>query len=306
MLLVAKSSCDRKQLLDRLSKGFKYIELQLTKDFLDKNLNLEKYYQDILDPNWDILSVHMPLISGGQDIDLEFFSLPEYKEVFENTCELAEKCAEYYNHPVTIVIHSSFTLRMYELIPILFDYIKDLFSKIILKYPNITFSFENVFPINIKDDHIFLQNNVFLENPILVQYFNNYFGKQLFFSTLDICHLLGTLHVMELFKDESKYQKYNFTIEDYFKSNASTINNIHFNNIVGCGLDKMKHSAAFDKHSTKDIELVKYLLKMYKKYNYNCQITLEIDEINYENAILAKEAKDLILELLESLEKEVD
>ena len=131
MLLVAKSSCDRKQLLDRLSKGFKHIELQLTKDFLDKNLNLEKYYQDILDPDWDILSVHMPLISGGQDIDLEFFSLPEYKEVFENTCELAEKCAEYYNHPVTIVIHSSFTLRMYELIPILFDYIKDLFSKII-------------------------------------------------------------------------------------------------------------------------------------------------------------------------------
>ena len=89
MLLVAKSSCDRKQLLDRLSKGFKHIELQLTKDFLDKNLNLEKYYQDILDPNWDILSVHMPLISGGQDIDLEFFSLPEYKEVFENMDSMA-------------------------------------------------------------------------------------------------------------------------------------------------------------------------------------------------------------------------
>ena len=304
MLLVAKSSCDKKQLEDRLSKGFNHIELQLTKEFLDEDICVEEYYEDMLDKRWDILSVHMPLIAGGQDVDLEFFSLPQYKKVFNNVCKLTQKCAEFYNHPVTIIIHSSFTLRIYELIPVLFDYIKALFSEIISEYPDITFSFENVFPINLKEDHIFLQNNVFLENSILVKYFNNYFNKNIFYSTLDICHLLGTLKVMELFKDEAKYQKFNFSIEDYFKSNVDTINNIHFNNIIGCGLDKMKHSATFNKENKEDIELIKYLLKLYKKYNYNCPLTLEIDEEDYENAILAKGARDLILEQIEALEKE--
>jgi len=306
MLLVAKSSCDKKQLEDRYNKGFRYIELQLTKDFLEENISIDNYCAKVLNNKWDVLSVHMPLIAGGQDIDLEFFSLPKYKKVFKDVCALTQRCAEFYRHPVSIIIHSSFTLRMYELIPILFDYIKDLFSEIISSYPDITFSFENVFPINIKEDHIFLQNNVFLENAILVKYFNNYFNKNIFYSTLDICHLLGTLTVMEIFKDEEKYQKYRFSIEDYFKSNADTINNIHFNNIVDCGLDKMKHSAKFDRNNPEDIRLIKHLLNLYKKYNYNCPLTLEIDEEDYENAILAMEAKDLILEQLEILEKEAD
>lgn len=306
MLLVAKSSCSKKQLEDRYSKGFSHIELQLTKEFLEEDVRVEDFYKDILDPRWNILSVHMPLIAGGQDVDLEFFSLPKYRIVFKNVCKLTQKCAEYYNHPVSIIIHSSFTLRMYELIPVLFDYIKKLFSEVIFEYPDITFSFENVFPINLKDDHIFLQNNVFLENEILVKFFNNYFKKNIFFSTLDICHLLGTLNVMKIFEDEQKYKKFNFTIEDYFKSNLTTINNIHFNNIVGCGLDKMKHSAKFDKNKEEDVLLVKYLLSLYKKYNYTCPLTLEIDEEDYENAILAKEAKDLILEQLEILEEEAN
>ncbi len=298
MIITAKSNHKPEQLMDRVNKGFKEIELQLTNDFLIPNKDLNDYFKSVLNNSWDIISIHMPLISGQQDINLEFLTCEKYKPIFIEVCTLAQKCAEFYKHDVTIVLHNSFSLKMYELIPCLFNEVKKILEYCIAKFPNVTYSMENIFPINVKYDYIFLQNCSFLENVELAQYFNDFFNVKRFYTTLDICHALCTLKIMELYKSEPRYQKFLYTLESFFDGNKHLINNIHLNNIRNMGIEKGDHSAKFDKDNPNDTQLLCDILKLYKKYNLTCNITIEIDEANYDDAILAKECKDLINEQL--------
>lgn len=285
MKIVAKSNTELQQLNDRKKKGFKYLELQLTATFLSDDFDMNKCFKNILNHDWDILSIHMPLIPGGEDINLEYFSFPQYLKVFYKTCDMAQRCAEFYNHEVSIIIHSGFSIRMFNQIPGLFTFIKNLFSQCIQKYPQVTYSFENVCALNIRNDYIAFNNVVFDENAELAKHFNKILNTHKFYSTIDICHALINMKLFNNMSEEHKMKKFLVDLDFYFKQNKNNINNIHLNNFRNYGLDKMDHGADFSRKE--DEKLLDLILELYKKYKYSCPITLELDELDYNNAICA-------------------
>ncbi len=292
MRILAKSNTDLVQLNDRKEKGFKYLELQLTDTFLDNNFDINECYKNILRNDWDILNIHLPLIPGGEDINLEYFSYSPYLRVFYKTCELAQRCAIFYGHDVSIIIHSGFTVRMFNLIPQLLSYIENIFRDCISKYPNVTYSFENVCALNVRNEYIAFNSVVFNENAELANFFNKNLKVKKFYSTIDICHALINMKLFRHMSDEDKMKKFIVDLEYYFKENKDTINNIHLNNSRNYGLNKMDHGADFSK--PEDELLLNMILHYYKKYHYHCPVTLELDELDYNNAVCAFNLKQQI------------
>lgn len=297
MKIVGKSGYNPHQLEDRYSKGFKNIEIQLLPDFLDENLDINKHFEDIKNSGLNVESIHVPLLPDSDDVNLEYLSKPVFYKAFLNYCKLSQMCAEYFEHDVIIVVHNNVSLAMYEQMPVLFNFIKDAFKLALEKYPNITFSLENLLVVLLRKNDLQFRNCGFFEPVELAKYFNEYFNTNRFGTTLDICHMLSTLKSIENYKDEVYYKNFTFTIEEFFKQNKDTITNIHLNNLKNYGFAKGDHGTTFDRNNSDDLELLKYIISLYKKYEYNCNITIEICEPDVNSNVYSQELKQLVEEL---------
>lgn len=278
MKFVGKSGYFPNQLKDRFDKGFEHIEIQLLPDFLEDNLDLEKHFENIKNSGLNVEAIHVPLLENADDANLEYLSMPKYYTAFLNYCKLAQMCSEHFNHDVKIVMHNNMPLDIYEQIPVLFDFVKDAFKIALDKYPNVTFSLENLLVVLFRKDSVQFRNCGFFENIVLAKFFNNFFNTTKFNSTLDICHMLSTLKTIDNYKDEEYFKNFTFTIEEFFKQNKDTIDNIHLNNLNNYGFSKGDHGTTFDKNNPDDVKLLTNLIELYKKYEYDCNITIEICE----------------------------
>lgn len=108
---------------------------------------------------------------------------------------------------------------------------------------------------------------------------NNICIKPVFFTTLDICHILHTLKFLDIFEKDNFINK--ISIEDFFYKNKDILNNVHFNNIKNWGLKDTEHAYFFDKSNEEDILFIKKILKLLKDLNLDIFITLEILEEDY-------------------------
>lgn len=293
MKIVAKSGCSLRQLKDRQSKGFQYIELQLAKDFIDEKFDLERY-RHVMSSNWDVQGIHMPLVPDGDEFNLEYLGHSNYNSVFIRACKLAQACADYYKHPVMIVIHAGLPLNTLLKMPDTLSKITFVFKQALEYYPDITFSIENITAYVIRNDTVQFKQNSFAENVELAQYFNNVLGTNRMHTTLDICHYLMTQLAMQFILNIDRWSQTKRDLEFYFQKNQPTINNIHLNNLRELGISKMNHGASFDESNDKDMALLNEIFELYKKYNYHCNLTLEVDEIDYENVLYAPKLKELI------------
>ena len=296
MKLVAKSSKELKQLNDRKERGFKHIELQLIEDFMNEDINVDEYIKDILSDDWTIETVHMPLVPDDIEINVEYLTYPKYRKIFSNCCRLSQKLAEYYNQDISIVIHAGISLELLKRMPILLESIVEVFNDEISKNPNITFSIENFLPFCVNKKGITLTTFCYFENVELAKYLNKVCNKKVFYTTLDICHMLSTIGTLELFQDIKECHKFIVEIEDFFKNNKTVINNIHLNNIRHLGVGKGKHGVSFDSNNVEDMHLLEYILDLYNKYEYKCNLVLEVIEDCYDLAILAEDLKHIIEE----------
>lgn len=300
MKIVAKASEKIEQLNDRINKGFKYIELQLTEDFIKEDINIYSYLKNVLSENFDVVSVHMPLMKG-EDINLEYLSYEKYKISFENCCKLSNEIGKYYKHDITIVLHNNFNLDMYERMPILFDTVVNTLFKMLNKYDNINISLENVLPITEDYNTVFFRNTNFDENVRLTKYLNKMYGKTRFYNTLDICHALSHMEFLKAYSIDDTFKKYMLNLEDYFIAFKDTINNIHLNNIKSFGVGKGKHGTGFDKDSKEDMMLLNEIMELYKKYNYSCNLVIETNEEDYNNAVIAENVKNILESSIQKL-----
>ena len=294
MNLVAKSGVDINQIKDRINKGFSNLEIQLTSEFVNPIKDLNHYSVIYSSNDWDVQNIHMPLTNLGE-INLEYFGFSTYSSIFFSACKLAQETATFYNHPITLVIHCGTSLDDLQLMPDSLSKIEEIFYLATGYYPDVLFSIENLPPCYTKNKNVVLQNTAFSENVDLANYFNKALNTNCFYTAIDISsNIISLQKLLNFLAPESNIKMEYYSLDWYFKQNKNTINNIHLNNMRGLGLAKMHHGASFDEGNKNDIYLLNEIIQLYKKYDYNCNITLEVDELNYFDIKEAAKLKELI------------
>ena len=295
MKIVAKSGCKLEQLEDRYNKGFRFFEIQLDREFVDETFSLANY-NHIMSNCWDIQSIHMPIVPDGEEFNLEYLGDSKYSMILFNVCKIAQACADFYKHPIIIVIHDGIPIKSLIKMPDTLNKIVSIFEIVFKYYPSVIFSIENITSFVIKNKTVKFRQNCFTENVEIAQYLNKRLDTNRFGTTLDICHVLMTQLSMQFISDYPKWEDTKRDLEYYIAENQNTINNVHLNNMREIGIQKMNHGASFDKDNPSDMLILDNFFDLYQKYEYSCNVTLEVDEISYLDAINAKRLKDLIEE----------
>lgn len=299
MKLVAKSIPHHPEILHKMELGAETIEIQLLKDFINCDVNLDHVYECIITAACDVSIVHMPL-DTFYELNLEFLTYPLYQKTFLNCCKLSQRLARAYNHPVILVVHVGITFKYMQLMPGIFDSLQALMNQVVEDYPDIEIAFENIIPVSYKKGVGFHGCNGFLyDNVDFANYFNKTCKRKAFGTVLDTCHVLT---VQEMLSDGfSKYLEIeNITMEEYFRRNKDVIKLIHLADLENIGLEPYEHGCAFQ-----DENKLREILSYYYKYEYDCLVTLEINEIDYLNCVNFCNNKKMIEKIVDEFEKNV-
>ena len=128
----------------------------------------------------------------------------------------------------------------------------------------------------------------------MVRYLRKRFGERIG-SVLDICHAAMTekymkilLQAADFFPQEPLPEYLDYSMEHYFQIHQGICRLIHFNDFTGNGYME-NHGTAFQ-----DQEKADALLRLYRKYAYDCPLTLEIREEDYENCVNYRKTKAML------------
>lgn len=299
MKLYAKASLDINEIKEKIYCGCDGIEFNLTKEFmLYGNSFLDHYSKEIFTAH-NIEAVHVPCMANGQMIHMEHIFQHEDHSAITNVFRLAQYCAKVWNHRVLIIIHCG--LSMYDFMEFeLFRQVLESRLEVLLKeYPLVDMAVENVVAMEYKPEKEAIPrlcNGIFLDIVEIVSYLREKFGERIG-SVLDVCHAMMTEKYMSLWLKEADFypkaeeklpDKINYQIENYFKANQKVCKLIHFNDFTGNGY-QINHGTAFTSQAKVD-----YLLELYRKYQYDCPLTLEIREDDYKNCVNFRKTKSLI------------
>lgn len=253
----------------------KYIEIQMLKEFESNNVDINKYYNEIVSiPEIDIIALHVPIISGN-NINIEFIGNYMDRCRISNSIILAGKLSKHYNHKIKVVIHTAMKYEIYDKMPVLFENIVNFFEEYFYRYPLLDYCFENVVPLEIGNDFK-LRNGCLYDNVKLANRLNFCFSTDRFGTVLDTCHALVTERVFKNMLHDYPELLKNISLENFFKENKETIKLIHLCDVTNLGFVKGTHGIKFE-----DINLMEQIMDFYKKYNYDCDITIEITEKDY-------------------------
>ena len=117
---------------------------------------------------------------------------------------------------------------------------------------------------------------IFYDNVKLANFLNEVFRTNRFGTVLDTAHILTTIRIYERIFSDYEEIKEKFSIEKYFEKNKDVIKLIHLADLKNLGFRKGEHGVKFDNK-----EDMKFFIDLYKKYEYDCDITIEITEKDY-------------------------
>lgn len=254
------------------------IEIQLFREF-DCRVSIDELYKRTISiPDIRVLAVHSPIIDG-EDVNVEFINnTDDYRRIM-STIALANKLAEYYNERVKVIIHSALESELFIKLPSVYNDILAFFSKALVRYPLVDFCIENVVPMKIsRKGNIYLRNNYLFDGVNLVKRLNGYFKTDRFGTVLDTCHAIVSIRGLKNYFKGYPDIAESFTLEEYFKENKDCIKLVHLANVVDLGYNKGTHGVLF---KDEDMPLMDEIMDLYKKYEYDCDITIEILEEDY-------------------------
>ena len=282
MYIISKSAIVEEQLRETIRHCSK-CEIQLFTEFENRNDCVDKLYSTIIGiDGLDVLCVHAPLIKG-EELNIEYITNPNDYFMFEKTVVLASKLSQYYGHEVKVIFHTELAKGLYDKFPNLYEAIRK-FMEFSLSLPgNLIICIENLIPFKVvKDKSIVFRNGVVDDNIYLVKSLREDLKSENIRTVLDTCHMLTSIHyVQKLFEDDMDCV-ITYSEEEYFKMNAPYVGLIHLSDVIGLGLRTMTHGIAFKEDRLNVMEM---FMTYYKKYGYNCDVTLEIQENDYTNKL---------------------
>lgn len=300
--IYAKAKFDAAQIEAKVEKKCDGIELHLLKEMYPNNINdlskkdLFKTMKNAYDTTclylYPIRAVHIPMVYEN----IETLVTGNLSFILKETFKIAQKSAEIWGGPVILVVHCEGNYCLIKNMDNFLDKIKEKLYELLDEFPLVEVGIENVSPLMVKNNSVILRGGIYDDNIQLCQYINH----SRVGTTLDICHAQLTEKYMSVINREYGGEiPVNYSMENFIKINAPYIKLIHLATYKGNGYGKGKHGIGFEDCNYPDIQ---NFVRLYKKYGYNCPITLEVEEEDYYNCKRFEKTK----ELLEKALKEID
>lgn len=299
MKLYAKASLDRDEIREKIRCGCDGIEYNLTEEFMIYGASFQDYYPEDIFTAHNVEAVHVPCMANRQMMHMEHIFQHEDYSVITNVFRLAQYCAELWDHRVLIVIHCGLSMYDFMEFELLRKVLERRLKSLLEEYPLVDMAIENVVGMEYKPDRgdvPRLCNGIFLDTAQIVGYLREKFGDRIG-SVLDTCHAMMTEKYMSVWLKEADFypkeretfpEKIDYRIENYFRANQRICKLIHFNDFVKNGYQE-NHGTGFVSQ-----EKVDHLLALYRKYRYDCPLTLEIREDDYKNCVNFRNTKRMI------------
>lgn len=270
------------------------MEIQLLADFLQENYDLDQAMEMVKTYKPNIKVLHSPL-AYGEDTDLSKIEEVEIYRAAERTCQLAERLATYYGRRMPVVFHYGGDvdeLKTQQARRVAFlNAITNLYQQ----YPSVDFYFENVtvfiFSKHPKNPRLRYRDADAKTAPQLVRWLREVFKDSTrFYSVLDTCHALMTIRLIQTVGGEA-------SLEDFFKANEGVCGLIHLANARNYGIGP-DHGTPF---LEEDAQLLEEILTLYQNYGFDCPLTLEINEPDYEAYQNYQATKDTLKHLIKKV-----
>ena len=267
--------CIKTQFQDRLLKPQDGLELQLSCN--NTKTDLEYFLTE------DVQVVHAPL-NKNEDYSMGYNLHPEFSVDFPNTwnihdyyLNIIDSIAKHRQRSSLYVIHVSQSYETLRLNGLLFEVIHYIRSRA-LEHRNIIFCIENaVLEVTDPNTNQLIVSDISLENV----------G-----TCFDICHAQIVIH-----KDPPEFK----SLTDFFRVNMFSCKLIHLNqakeSILGFGMGS-GHGAPFIRNNANDVKCLQEILDLYNLYGYNCPMTIEVFEPDYNDASNCIATYDLLQSLL--------
>lgn len=293
--IVYKCSLSETQAKAIVDKGFDKFEIHTDDRFLC-DPDAVKSALGILDILPDILTVHTPLDSTCSILDEPSCSLrgignskSTYNAV-KRTMHFAQKCADFYEHRVGVVVHNYDTVRGL-FIDIDCTILKKRLAKLLKKYPDVDLYIENTTPMEPQDGFgtITMHGGVFDDVPMMCHILNDALcaeGRQKrFYSCLDTCHMLSSIRVYKALELSNEH-----TMKSMFEKYADTCAQIHFAYCKKFGVKLDEHGVGFQGN----INIMNEWLTYIDEYMPMTNIVLEMREKDYYNPVNSVHAVEYI------------
>ena len=251
------------------------MEIQLLGDFLSDDYDLDQALALVRKCQSQIHILHSPL-AYGEDTDLaKIEELPTFRSV-QKTCQLAQQLATFYGRRMPVVFHFGGDIDELKTQPARRAAFLSLLTNLYQDYPSVDFYFENVTTL-IFSKHPENPRRRYRDAdpktaPQLVRWLRDVFkDKTRFYTVLDTCHALMTVRLLQTLGAEA-------SLEEFFKENEGLCGLIHLANARNYGIGP-DHGTPF---LEEDQALLEEILTFYQTYRFNCPLTLEINESDYE------------------------
>lgn len=250
------------------------MEIQLLGDFLNPNYSMDEFMQLVEQYQPQIQILHSPL-AYGEDTDLSQIEEVSTFMTARKTCELAQRLADYYQRRMPVVFHFGGDVEELQAQPARRAAFLSLLTTLYQAYPSVDFYFENV-TVFIFSKHPENPRRRYRDAdpktaPQLVRWLREVFhDSERFWTVLDTCHALMTVRLLQTVGADA-------SLEEFFKENEGICGLIHLANARNYGIGP-DHGTPF---LTEDAELLEELLALYQTYQFNCPLTLEINEPDY-------------------------
>lgn len=273
----AKTIPTKEETIVKINEGFRNLEMQL----ISRKVTEEEYKNTenmICNDKIDISVVHTPLITYNKDISEEIelsmdrLLIPEYFEMFEDTCKYAQFIADIEQKRIKVVIHNDFAKNIWKETNLIEEKIGQKIKSVLDRYPEVDLVVENGSAISEKNfNTIFNMEDV----TYAVKELNKIVGNKVK-TLIDTCHIMMNWEAWKRVTDGEDVSSW----ENVFKqaSDGIEIGLIHLNNMRDNGI--VDHGLAFDSENEEDMEKLKQIMENYEKYT-DCEITIEVREEDY-------------------------
>lgn len=296
-LLYAKASLDREEIQEKIRCGCDAIELNLEDDFLYYGNDFLTHYGAKLFSMKRIGVVHIPYNQDKEMLNLEWIFGHRDISVLNNVFALAQYCGQIWNHRTIVVVHSCMAMYDFAQYELLQERMITGLKALFAKYDLVDLAIENAVLLEVGKLNQFrvrFCNGVYEDTHEMVEWFRRYFGDRVG-SVLDICHAMMTVKYLKVLLESADIKQIfsgnileNINMEHFFAMNQGICKLIHFNSMRGNGY-RENHGTPFE-----SLNEVKSMLDLYQKYQYQCPLTLEIQEEDYLDCVNYRKTKLLI------------
>ncbi len=298
MRLYAKASLDIGEIKEKRRCGCDGIEYNLTEEFMIQGAAFREFYPNEIFTLHNVEAVHVPYMANKQMMHLEHIFQHADDSAITNVFRLAQYCADIWGHRILVVIHCGLSLYDFMEFELFHRILEERLAELFGLYPAVDMAVENVVPVEYKPGEgnaPRLCNGIFLDTVQIVTALRESF-KDRIGSVLDTCHAMMTEKYMNAWLREADFypdgrevpMEIDYSMEHYFKAHRGLCKLIHFNDFIGNGYQE-NHGTGFVSQKKVDD-----FLALYRKYEFDCPLTLEIREENYENCVNFRTTKRLI------------